>query len=389
MERLFDSLLTQQRVQKHTIQRIEEKTLAAAVAGVWLDGRQVCNVALGWRDPLNSVPVSQDTIFRLASMTKPVTGTAVMQLWEKELIGLDDPISKWIPCYANMQIAAKIEGDNVVEVSPAQKEMTIRMLLTHSGGVGSGQICQLQYEDFCVSKYGSLAEAVDGYADSLLEFEPGTNQNYSGIQGMDILARIVEIVSDMPYEEYLKKNLFIPLGMKDTTYCPNEEQQERLMEMIVADGDFHAVGMSKGSGFADFPDGYTGGGAGLFSTLEDYSHLAMMFLNNGCYDGTHILKSSTVDLMATPQLPDSFPGIGPLFNWGLSMRVCSEQKAPEQPLSPGTFGWSGAYGTHFWVDRAKNLVAVYMSNIHNGMGAGAPTAFEFERDVMAGFGECE
>ena len=127
----------------------------------------------------------------------------------------------------------------------------------------------------------------------------------------------------------------------------------------------------------------------MFSTLADYGRFAGMLTGGGALDGVRILKEATVELMSAPQLPPTVEGICDGFNWGLSMRVCPVQDAPSQPLTGGSFGWSGAYGTHFWADRKKRLWAVYMSNITNAGGAGAPTAFEFERDVMAGFGECE
>jgi len=386
---VFDAALTQERMERHISERVSAKTLTGAVTGVWVGGEKRCGTAIGWSDPEHGRAISEDTIFRLASMTKPVTGVAAMLQWERGLIDLDDPISRWLPGFAEMRVAERIENGKIVSTVPAQRQITPRMLLTHSSGAGSGVSNELQYDRFKPARHRDLAEAVDAYADAALDFQPGSSQIYSGIIGLDIMARIVELTADMPYEEFLRRNIFAPLGMADTGYTLGEEQCGRVTAMVTADGSFKTVPMSPKCGFEDFPEGYTGGGAGMFSTLADYGRFAGMLAGGGELDGVRILNEATVALMSSPQLPPTFPGVGESFDWGLSMRVCPVQNAPSQPLTGGSFGWSGAYGTHFWIDRKKGLYAVYMSNIKNGEGAGAPTAFEFERDVMAGFGECE
>ena len=385
--------LTEQRAKEHIQARLDAKTLAGVTAGVWLEGENRLTLCMGQRDPAAGLPMQTDTLFRLASMTKPITGTAVMQQCQRGALELDASIARWLPRFAEMKVAVATPEGEILATRPAARPITPRMLLTHSSGLGSGPAGDAQFAAVGPANHATLAQAVDAYADCALDFQPGTAQMYSGILGMDVLARLVELTADMPYDEYLRKNIFEPLEMADTTYCPTPQQAARLMRLVDArDGALHPVEIADGCGFGDFPIGYTGGGAGLFSTLEDYSHLALMLADGGLYKGRRVLEAATVEAMATPQLPESFGGISRTFNWGLSMRVCPEQAPadapwPGQPLSAGSFGWSGAYGTHFWVDRKRRLTAVYLSNLADGGGAGAPTAFEFEHDVMAGFGE--
>ncbi len=389
MGKRFDASLTQERMEKHTAERVLAMTLSGAAAGVWIGREKRCGVSIGWRDPVSGIKMTEDTVFRLASMTKPISGVAAMIQWERGLIDLDVPITRWLPEFGSMRVAEKIEGGRIVSTVPAQRLITPRMLLTHSSGLGSGRAHELEYERFDPLNFSCLAEAVRAYHESILDFQPGTAQGYSAKCGLDVIVRIVELTADMPYEEFLKKNVFEPLGMKDTGYTLSGEQCGRVAEMVTADGGFTPMQSGRKRGFEDYPEGYTGGGGGLLSTLADYGRFAGMLAGGGTFDDVKILNEATVDLMSAPQLPPTFEGVGDSFNWGLSMRACPVQNAPSQPLTGGSFGWSGAYGTHFWVDRKKSLYAVYMSNIRNGMGAGAPTAFEFERDVMAGFGECE
>ncbi|MBQ8611937.1 MAG: beta-lactamase family protein [Oscillospiraceae bacterium] len=414
----FNAALTKQRMTEHISARLDAGALAGVCAGVWVNGEQVVDVCLGQRDPAAGAPMIPDALFRLASMTKPVAGTAAMQMVEAGKLELDAPISRWLPRFEKMEVAVATPEGEILATRPAERPITLRMLLTHSSGLGSGAAGNVQFAAIPREKRTCLADAVDAYSEMALDFQPFTTQMYSGMCGLDVACRLVEVVSGIPYGEYAKKNIFDPLEMSDTTYAPTPEQLARAVAMVDArGGKLIPVDLSPRAGFTGFVKGYTGGGAGLFSTLEDYSHLALMFLNGGEYKGRRILKAETVAEMATPQLPEHFAGMWRRQNWGLSMRTLQEKASPVwvgdpaakgqtvgmygdcfykpdaalidagQPLTVGSFGWSGAYGTHFWVDPAKKTVAVYMSNLADGGGAGAPTAFEFERDVMAGWGE--
>ncbi len=387
MQTTFDAALTKQRMERHIGARLAAGTLAGVCAGVWVDGAQRLALCMGQRDPAAHKALTPDTLFRLASMTKPVTGVATLLQWQRGKLDLDAPVSRWLPGFEKMQVAVATPEGEILQTRPAARPITPRMLLTHSSGLGSGPVGDAQYGAVGPKNHATLAQAVDAYAGCVLDFQPGESQMYSGILGMDVLARLVELTAEQSYTDFLQENILGPLEMPDTTYRPSPAQAARLMAMTDArDGVLHPVALSDAAGFVDFPDGYTGGGAGLFSTLEDYSHLAQMLCDGGTWRGRRILQEDTVRAMATPQLPEAFFGITRYFNWGLSVRTCREQAPasepwPGQPLPAGSFGWSGAFGTHFWVDPSQRLVAVYMSNLLDGGGAGAATAFEFEHDV--------
>lgn len=387
----YNAALSEERVRQDITARLAAGSLAGVCAGVWLHGLPQLEVCLGWRDPLAGVPMRRDTLFRLASMTKPVTGVAVLQQWQRGKLDLDTPVSHWLPGFADMRVA--LDPADLTRTCAAARAITPRMLLCHASGLGSGPAGDAQYAALGPANHQSLAAAVEAYSGCVLDFQPGTQQMYSPALGMDVLARLVELTADRPYDEYLAENLFAPLEMPDTTYRPTAGQLARVMTLVDArDGALQPTGLPAEVGFGDFPPGYTGGGAGLFSTLEDYSHFAQMLADGGVFRGRRLLPEAAVLAMAAPQLPESFAGILPTFNWGLAVRVCPQRAPagapwPGQPLTPGSFGWSGAYGAHFWVDRQRGLTAVYLSNLLDGGGAGAPTAFAFEHAVMAGFSQ--
>jgi len=386
----FQAELTAQRIESHLQARIAGQTLPGAVAGVWVNGEQRVAVCMGSRDPEKHLDMTPDTLFRLASMTKPVTGAAIMLQVERGKLQLDTPICKWMPAYEKMEVAITTPDGQLLATRPAAKQLTVRMLLSHTTGIGSGVSGQLQSALLRPGQGDTLESMNVRYARSLLDFQPGEAQAYSGLVAWDVLARLVELTSDMPYQDFLQKEILQPLEMADTTYEPTPSQQSRQMSLTdTVDGRLVTIPVGGCEGSKGLPAGYPGGGSGLFSTLQDYSHLALMYLNGGAYGKHRVLKPETVQQMSACQVPEHFAGQDQYNCWGLSMRVTPRQKAPFQPRSPGSFGWSGAYGTHFWVDPAKNMVAVYLSNLLSAGGASAATAFEFERDVMAGYGECE
>jgi len=402
----FRSDLAAERITQHVTARLNAGILGGVAAGVWIDGKQVVDLSLGFRDPIEHVPMTRDAIFRMASMTKPVAGCAVMQMAEQGKLDLDAPVSRWLPSFAHMQVAQTDDSGNILSLSPAQQPITPRILLCHASGLGSGPVGQQFMGTLHPEDCPTLAAAVEQYARSPLAFQPNTAQMYSGLMGMDVLVRLVELISDTPYAEYAKEHIFDPLEMPDTTFRPVGEQLERVVRLTdYVDGRLWPVDIAPDKAFVSIlPAGYPGGGVGLFSTLEDYSHFALMYLNGGRYKGVRILKPETIAEMTRPQLPDPYAAVVRRCRWGLSMRVRMEQYAPVwkehpapdefpadaladpgQPLTPGSFGWSGAHGTHFWVDPKENMVAIYLTNLLDGHGADAPTAFEFERDVMSGF----
>ena len=344
-------------------QMIDRRIAAGEVPGtvtlVAQNGRVVHFEARGVMDIETKRPVAKDTIFRLASLTKPVTTVAVLMLVEEGKLRLNDPISKFVPAYADAKVA--VTPARTVAVS---RPLTIRDLLTHT----SGMVSPAQIP---TDPNATLAEFVPRFASEPLEFQPGTQWTYSNTVAFDTLARIVEIVSGQTYDRFLRERIFDPLGMKDTAHTLSAAQQPRLATRY----DVTPTGLRKVVR-TDTPR-YFGGAGALSSTAEDYYKFAQMLLNKGELGGRRLLSPRAVELMQAVHIPDTLPGRTPGTSWGLGVRVISDNAKAGVFLSTGSFGWSGATGTHFWVDPAENLVAVLMT--------GAPTAnlrADFETLVM-------
>lgn len=317
------------------------------------------------------------TAFRLASMTKPITAAAVLLCVQDGLLSLHDAVSKYLPPYRELYVAR--ETEHGFARGERAREVTVFHLLTHTSGIGSGAAGDAQYGSLKPCEGDTLASAVTRYAEGLLAFQPGSAQFYSPVLGFDVAARIVEIVSGMPYAEFLRKRIFQPLGMSETSYDLARYARENLALTYKSEnGALTSEALLHN--FDTFPAGYTGGGAGLLSTIGDYGAFAAELLN-ALHGRGKVLARESVLNMATPWLDGRYEGICPVFNWGLGVRVVSEQNEA-QPLSAGSFGWSGAYGTHFWVDPERAFAAVYLHNSATYGGAGAPHTVEFERAVM-------
>jgi len=321
--------------------------------------------------------VSENTLFRMASMTKPITAAAILILADRGALDLNDPIADFLPEFRKMYIGRM--GQEAPEcIVPAQTLITLRHLLTHSSGLGSGPVGDYLYAKLPARKRTDLERVVKYYAENLLDFEPYTSQCYSGIHGFDVLARIVEVVSGMAYDKFLEKELFLPLGMTDTTFDPTPQQWSRMVPMHSYENGFgKVVDFHKNSIFEGFPTTCFAGGAGLASTLQDYKKFAAMLLNYGKFGDKQLIGKKWIREMAIPQLPLSLMK-GPEV-WGLGVRVITEESYADLPC--GTFGWSGAYGTHFWVDPVNRITAVYLKNSLYDGGSGALTARRFEQDV--------
>ena len=282
-----------------------------------------------------------------------------------------------------MKVATKVENREILALEDAKCPITLRMLLTHTAGVGCGPSYGAQYKP--MKKELSLEKSVKRYAECALDFQPGTMQSYSPVWGLDIIAHLIEKTADMPYEEYIKKFIFDPLGMTDTTYLPTDEQLPRCVDLVTqTDKGLIKHRLPSKVGFLDFEEGFASGGAGLFSTLSDYGNFARMLLNGGKLDGARILSEESVRLMSTAQLPQNLEGVTEYLNWGLGTMVYPKYDKTIQPLPKGTFKFSGFFGTHSWVDRQNDITCVYMMNISNGGDISDSSGKEFEKDVMSG-----
>ena len=349
---------------------ISNKKVFGCAYFVYHDGNTI-EKCYGTVSPDSHIPVTNTTVFRLASMTKPITTVAAMILVERGLLSLDDTVDKFLPEFKNIKIV-DIEGN----VSVPKKMPTVKNILTHSSGIGSYmEKMKLMNDD----DKATLDSAIEFYLRLGLDFEPGSMQKYSGIAAFDVLTKIIELVSKTDFLQFLNKEIFEPCGMCDTTFIPSMQQRERIIEMHDrVNGENATIKLPDNCVFYDVPCTHYLGGAGLVSTLQDYCKFAKMLLNYGQAENKRILKEETVRLMSAPH----FHKVHNEF-WGLGMRVIGENA--RSCLSQGSFGWSGAYGSHFWIDPSNNLFAIFMKNSRVDGGAANESARNFEKAVYSSF----
>lgn len=365
---------------------IEEKKIAGACAAVYHRGERVLETYQGFADLENGYPITPDSAFRLASMTKPVTAVAALLCREKGLLSLNDPVGRYLPGFRESFLARKTES-GYERGDRNETPITVLQLLTHSSGLGSGAAGDFFYASVKPKAGDTLASAVERYSAVPLDFVPGTAQCYSPVMALDVVARIVEIVTKTPYSDFLSEAVFAPMKMEHTSYSLSAYRPENRVVSYRQEGD-QLLREPLEHNFDDFPADYPGGGAGLLSTLGDYTRFARMLTDRGVSEGKRILTEESVELMRRPWLPLTLDGITDWYNWGLGVRTLS-RTIPGQPLPPGSFGWSGAYGTHFWADPAGETAAVYLHNSLSYGGAGALHMYEFETGVVKAIGEAE
>ena len=292
---------------EHNEKRVNDGYFLGSICGIWDNEKQLFGKTVGYARLDKSEGIKGDSLFRLASMTKPITGVAFMQLFEKGLCDLDTPISKFIPEFENMSVMAKIEDGKIVGTEKAVRQITPRMILSHASGIGSGVsgVHQTAY----IKKQPTLKATAEEYAKALLEFQPGTRQAYSATWAFDMLARVIEVISGKDFGTYVKENITDPLGMKDTTFTPSDDQISRTVDFCIRESDgIKMRPMDPKVGFGNLRVGWVCGGAGLFSTINDYSRFARMLLRGGELDGVRILKKSTLDLMRINQTVEDQSG---------------------------------------------------------------------------------
>ena len=374
----LDKVLLNENIEKIMAEDLYECNVGGASLIVNQSGKTVFKKHFGTVSPENTEAVSDSTLFRLASMTKPITSVAAMMLLEKGLLSLDDTVESFLPQFKDMYVE-KVENGVITERIPAKTKLTVKHLLSHTSGIGSGVTGAYYAPKMTKEILSTLDGSVDFYAEAGLSFDPFTAQEYSGVGAFDVLAKIVEVLSGNNYNDYLKENIFEPLGMTDTTFTPSNEQWDRIITMYNKEDGRGVVGkVIDGCVFENNPPTHFLGGAGLISSLSDYSIFAEMLRGRGSLGDVQILKPETVELISTPKVPESImPGNE---RWGLGVRVITSEEYKLLPV--GTFGWSGAYGTHFWVDPVNDITAVYMKNSRYDGGSGARTSKRFEAAVF-------
>ncbi len=375
-----------QRIHELMQKNIDVGNFAGAVTLVARNGRIVHFETHGMMDLDTKNPMEKDAIFRIMSMTKPVVGVSVLMLMEEGKLRLSDNVSNFIPEFKDLKVAVSLPprpkspfappasepAEPRFYIMPADREVTIRDLLTHTSGVVCGPISMSQQPE----KYKpgeTLADYIPRLGSVPLEFQPGTKWAYSAEAGIDILARIVEIVSGKTFDKFLRDRLFGPLDMKDTFFYSVEKLAPRIATLYQKTPG----GLQKQNEMPFVNGTYLSGGGGLFSTAMDYFRFGQMLANGGELEGRRILGRRTVEMMSSVHIPDSLPGRSPGEGYGLTVRVISDAGAAGTALSNGSFGWSGAFGTHFWVDPKENIVAVLMTQ-----GGSLALTADFEMAVM-------
>ena len=355
-------------VQRH----IDAKNFSGAVTLVARNGRIAHLEAHGLMDVESKKPMATNSIFRIMSMTKPIVGTAILMLVEEGKVRLTDPVSRFIPELKGLKVAVAqppLPGPPpppgaTVEprfyAVPGDREITVKDLLTHTSGLVSGTISNREAGKVALKGKETLADYLPRLGGVPLEFQPGTRWAYSAQAGFDALLRIVEVASGQPGDQFLKQRIFDPLGMKDTYFYP-AEGNPRFVTLYRKT----ATALEKQSNPNFMNGAYFSGGGGLFSTAEDYLQFAQMLLNGGELNGKRLLVPRTVEMMRTAFIPDTLPGRGAGEGYGLSVRVVTNSAARSTFLSQGSYGWSGAFGTHFWIDPKEKIVGVLMSQTAN------------------------
>ena len=345
-------------------------------------GKVVHAGQFGWRDKEAGSPMTADTIFRLYSMTKPIVCVALMTLLEEGRFRLIDPLARYIPAFGAVKV---MEADGSL-VNPTRPVM-VRDLMTHMSGltyhfVEDSPLGKMYNEAKIFEAKCPLEAAIEDLARFPLAFQPGSRWRYS--VGIDVAARVIEVISGRPLGEFLRERLFAPLGMADTAFGVPPEKRNRLAAMY-GRPDVIAPGPTMGSEFAawmagvndrldvsksypvDSPDVFMRGGHGLFSTIGDYFRFAQMLANGGELDGERILGRKTLELMHSNFVPASLLPLEvgglplPGYGFGLGSRVLLDVAQSGAPGSVGEFGWSGAAKTQYWVDPKEQLVGLFMT----------------------------
>jgi CubicO group peptidase (beta-lactamase class C family) len=355
-----------------TIERhIAAGDISGGVTLVARRGRIAHFQAHGLMDLDSKKPMPKDALFRIASMSKPITGAAILMLLEEGKIRLTDPVSKFIPEFKGMKVAVVREGapaagrggaapEPQFYAIPANREITIRDLLTHVSGLVSGPVSTAEANKLGRKPTDALADYIPRLGATPLEFQPGSRWSYSPSAGFDTLGRIVEIISGQSFDRFLRDRIFGPLEMKDTTFYPSEAQMPRVATRYQKT----ANGLTKQE-TGPPSNVYFSGAGGLSSTAEDYEQFAQMLLNGGQLNGKRLLSPKTVDLMASVHAPDTLPGRPPGRSFGLSVQVVNNAVASNYRVSDGSYGWDGAFGTHFWIDPKEKVVGILMVQTSN------------------------
>ena len=348
---------------------VDKRVIPGAVVLVARHGKVAFFETAGVRDPATKVPMTKDTIFRIYSMSKPITSVAAMVLWEDGKFNLSEPVSKYIPQMGGLKVGVEKKdesGKSTLELVAATRDMTIQDLFRHTSGLtygffGPGLVKKMYAEAKVWNDYPSNAELVDRLAKLPLAYQPGTTWDYS--HSTDVLGRLVEVISRQSLYQFEKERLLDPMGMHDTSfYVTDKVKQSRIAEPFPDD---RSIGVDAEFNDPRVAQAAESGGGGMVGTAMDYARFCQMLLNGGTLDGKRVLGPKTVAYMTSDHLgtavapgPLYLPGTG--FGFGLGFAVRKDAGVSPFAGSVGEYNWGGAGGTYFWVDPKEDMFVVFM-----------------------------
>ena len=374
-----------QRINTVMQRHMDAGDIQGAVTAVARRGKLVHFETHGLMDVDNNRPMREDSIFIMMSSTKPLLGVAAMMMIEEGLIRPEDPVSKYIPEFAEMQVAVlkervdenispyQIDPENIPEhrLIPAHREITIHDLLTHTSGLASSGLGTAIQERRQRGADATLENQMPVYASYALDFQPGSRWAYSPGVGLDVMARIVEIVSGKPFDEFIGERILEPLDMNSTYFNVPPEYQNR--RVVIADRDMSRF-------FDRPPTKYFSASGGLSRTAEDYLKFEQMLVNGGELFGNRLLSPRSVRMMGSNQIGDLYRGFSRNqegMGFGYTVGVTVDPITSNARRSGGAFGWGGAFGTRSWTDPEEELTAVLFLQQPHG-----PTQYDFENAVQ-------
>jgi len=374
---------------------VEQRRLPGALGIIARRGQVAYLETWGMADREAGKPMAPDTIFRIYSMSKPITTVAVMILFEEGHFMLKDPIARYLPDLADMRVMTEekdaTSGGTTLSTSRARQQITIQDLLRHTAGLtygifGDTEVDRLYREADILNADDTLAEFVAKLGELPLLYEPGTTWHYSVAD--DVLGRLVEVISGMPFDEFLEERLFGPLAMVDSGFWVPPAKHDRFAQLYSPEGtEYNSEAFRKrpkdptkvvpsdpraSERYLDRPTFFSGGG-GMVSTASDYMRFCLMLLNGGQLDGTRILSRKTVELITADHLGDlAMPRQRIGYTFGLGFAIAEDQGLIGALGSEGEYTWGGAAGTRFWIDPQEDLVGVFMVQIipHRGLRYG-------------------
>jgi CubicO group peptidase (beta-lactamase class C family) len=354
------------RIDTLLLQAVRNGLTPNAVTYVYRHGKMVHYKAFGWKNIENREPVQLNSIFRIASQTKALTSVGLMKLYEKKMFLLDDPISKYIPEFANPKVLVKMNAnDSSFASRPAKREISIRHLLSHTSGIPYSNVA---YTKALIPKINSLkqitiGEVVKKIAKLPLDHDPGEGWTYG--LSVDVLGYLIEVLSGQPLDEYLRKEIFKPLEMKDSYFYLPAEKASRLVTLYSNNSPDERLYVCKNVSNQTFPVAgaktYFSGGAGVVGTIQDYGNFCQMLLNGGTFHEKQILERKTIEMMLQNQIGEYHVWNGK-NKFGLGFELATQESVSNSSGSVGAFGWAGAFATNYLIDPVQDMIIIIYIN---------------------------